>query len=83
MAEKAKKPFRYKVYYSIKNNKINVIHYHVLDKDLKNIKINIKEIDKNTDPHTIKKSEEHINSNELLLLVLESKPLKLYYKGKK
>ena len=83
MAEKAKKPVRYKIYYSIKNNKINIIHYHVLDKDLKNIRINIKEINKNIDPHTIKKSEEHINSNELLLLVLDSKPLKLYYKGKK
>jgi hypothetical protein len=83
MAEKAKRPFRYKIYYSIKNNKINIIHCHVLDKDLKDIKLNIKEIDKNTDPHTLKKSEEHIQSNELLLLVLETYPLKLYYKGKK
>ena len=83
MAEKAKKPFRYKVYYSIKNNKINIIHYHVMDKDLKDVIIKIKEIDKNTDPHTIKKSEEHIKSNELLLLILDSHPLKLYYKGKK
>jgi len=82
-AEKAKKPFRVKVYYCIKDNKIKIIHYHILDKDLRDIKINIKEIEKNTDPHTLKKSEEHIKSNELLLLVLESNPLKLYYKGKK
>ena len=27
--EKAKKPFRFKIYYSIKNNKINIIHCHV------------------------------------------------------
>ena len=82
-AEKAKKPFRVKVYYCIKDNKIKIIHYHILDKDLRDIKINIKEIEKDTDPHTLKKSEEHIKSNELLLLVLESNPLKLYYKGKK
>ena len=54
-----------------------------MDKDLKDVIIKIKEIDKNTDPHTIKKSEEHIKSNELLLLILDSHPLKLYYKGKK
>ena len=82
-AEKAKKPFRYKIYYCIKNNKINILHCHVLDKDLRNIKINIKDIDKNVDPHTLKKNEEYIKNNELLLLIVESTPKKLYYKGKK
>ena len=82
-AEKAKRPFRYKIYYNIKNNQMNIIHCHVLDKDLRNIKINIKNIDKNTDPHTLKKGEEYIRNNELLLLIIESVPKKLYYKGKK
>ena len=82
-AEKAKKPFRYKIYYSIKNNKINLIHCHVLDKDLRDIKILVKEIDKNVNPQTLKKNEEYIKNNELLLIVLDSIPLKLYYKGKK
>jgi hypothetical protein len=82
-AEKAKRPFRYKIYYNIKNNQMNIIHCHVLDKDLRNIKLNIKNIDKNTDPHTLKKSEEYIKNNELLLLIVESVPKKLYYKGKK
>ena len=82
-AEKAKKPFRYKIYYSIKNNKINLIHCHVLDKDLRDIKIIIKEIDKNVDPHILKKNEEFIKNNQLFLIVLDSFPLKLYYKGKK
>ena len=81
--EKAKKPFRFKIYYSIKNNKVNIIHCHVLDKDLRSIKMIIKEIDKNTDPHTLKRTEEYIKNNQLLLLVRELTPLKLYYKGKK
>ena len=81
--EKAKKPFRFKIYYSIKNNKINIIHCHVLDKDLREIKLIIKEIDKNVDPHTLKKNEEYIKNNQLLLLVRELVPFKLYYKGKK
>ena len=82
-AEKAKRPFRYKIYYNIKNNQMNIIHCHVLDKDLRNIKLNIKNIDKNTDPHTLKKSEEYIKNNELLLIIVELVPKKLYYKGKK
>jgi hypothetical protein len=82
-ALKAKKPFRFKLYYSIKNNKINIIHCHVLDKDLRTIKIIMKEIDKDIDPHTLKKNEDYIKNNELLLLVKEQIPIKLYLKGKK
>ena len=82
-AEKAKKPFRYKVYYCIKNNKFKIIHCHVLDKDLRNIKILIKEIDKNIDPKTLKKNEEYIKNNQLLLIIKETVPIKLYYNGKK
>ena len=81
--EKAKKPFRFRIYYSIKNAKVNIIHCHVLDKDLRSIKMVIKEIDNKTDPHTLKKDEQYIKNNELLLIILDSIPLKLYYKGKK
>ena len=80
---KARKPFRFKIYFSIKNKKINIIHCHVIDKDLRNIKIIMKEIDKNVDPHTLKKNEDYIKNNELLLLVKEQYPIKLYFKGKK
>ena len=82
-AEKAKKPFRYKIYYSVKNNKLKIIHCHVLDKDLRNIKILIKEIDKNIDPKTLKKNEDYIKNNQLLLIIKETVPIKLYYNGKK
>ena len=82
-AEKAKKPFRFKLYYNINNKKLNIIHCHVIDKDLRTIKISMKEIEKDVDPHTLKKSEDYIKNNELLLLVKEQIPIKLYYKGKK
>ena len=82
-AEKAKKPFRFKLYYNINNKKLNIIHCHVIDKDLRTIKISMKEIEKDVDPHTLKKSEDYIKNNELLLLVKEQIPIKLYYNGKK
>ena len=82
-AEKAKKPFRFKLYYSMKNKKLNIIHCHVIDKDLRTIKITMKEIEKDVDPHTLKKNEDYIKNNELLLLVKEQIPIKLYFKGKK
>ena len=81
--EKNKRPNRIEIYYGIKDKKINIIHCHVLDKDLRNIKMIIKEIEKNVDPHTLKKNEEYIKNNELLLIVQELIPIKLYYKGKK
>ena len=81
--EKAKKPFRFKIYYSIKANKINIIHCHVLDKNLRSILMKVKEIDKNIDPHILKKNDEYIKNNELLLIVRDSIPLKLYFQGKK
>ena len=82
-AEKAKKPFRFKLYYSMNNKKLNIIHCHVIDKDLRTIKISMKEIEKDVDPHTLKKNEDYIKNNELLLLVKEQIPIKLYYNGKK
>ena len=81
--EKSKRPNRLEIYYGIKDKKMHLIHCHVLDKDLRNIKMVIKEIEKNVDPHTLKKSEEYIKNNELLLIVQESVPFKLYFKGKK
>ena len=81
--EKSKRPNRLEIYYGIKDKKIYLIHCHVLDKDLRNVKMIIKEIEKNIDPHILKKSEEYIKNNELLLIVQESIPIKLYYKGKK
>ena len=81
--EKNKRPNRLEIFYGIKNNKMILIHCHVLDKDLRNSKMVIKEINKGTDTHILKKSEEYIKNNELLLLVQESIPIKLYYKGKK
>mgnify|MGYP002624709647 CR=1 FL=1 len=82
-ALKAKKPFRFKLYYSIKNKNINIIHCHVIDKDLRKNKIIMKEIDKDTDPHILKKDENYIKNEELLLLIKEQNPIKLYFKGKK
>ena len=81
--EKSKRPNRLEIYYGIKDKKMHLIHCHVLDKDLRNIKMVIKEIEKNVDPHILKKSEEYIKNNELLLIVQESVPIKLYFKGKK
>ena len=81
--EKSKKPTRFEIYYNIMNGKINIIHCHVLDKELRNIKMIIKEINKNEDPHIYKKNEEYIKNNQLLLIIKELDILKLYYKGKK
>ena len=80
---KARKPFRFKIYYSIKDKKINIIHCHVIDKDLRTNKIIMKEIEKDIDPHTLKKNEDYIKNNELLLIVKEQIPIKLYFQGKK
>ena len=81
--EKSKIPNRFEIYYGIKEKKIYLIHCHVLDKELRNAKMIIKEIDKNTDPHILKKNEEYIKNNELLLIIQESIPIKLYHNGKK
>ena len=81
--EKSKIPNRFEIYYGIKEEKIYLIHCHVLDKELRNAKMIIKEIDKNTDPHILKKNEEYIKNNELLLIIQESIPIKLYHNGKK
>ena len=65
-AEKAKKPVRYRIYYNLRENKINIIHCHILDQNLRSIEIIIKEIDKDADPHELKKNEEYIKNNKLL-----------------
>ena len=81
--EKSKRPNRYEIYYGINNDKINLIHCHVLDKELRNTKMIIKEIKPNEDPHILKKSEEYIKNNQLLLITQGQNILKLYYQGKK
>ena len=43
----------------------------------------IKEIKSNEDPHILKKSEEYIKNNQLLLITQGQNILKLYYQGKK
>ena len=81
--EKNKIPNKFEIYYGIKNKKFFLIHCHVLDKDLRNIKMIIKEINKSEDPHIYKKNEEYIKNNNLLLLIQDLTPFKLYYQGKK
>ena len=81
--EKSKIPTSYEIYYNILNGKINIIHCHVLAKELRNIKMIIKEINKDEDPHIYKNNEEYIKNNQLLLIIKELDILKLYYKGKK
>ena len=81
--EKNKIPNRFEIYYGIKDKKFYLIHCHVLDKDLRNIKMIIKEINKKENPHIYKKNEEYIKNNNLLLLIQDLTPFKLYYQGKK
>ena len=81
--EKNKKPNRYEIYYGIINGKIFLIHCHVLDKDLHNIKMKVKDIKPDEDPKILKKNDDYINNNQLLLITQGPKILKLYYKGKK
>ena len=81
--EKSKRPNRFEIYYRIINGKINLIHCHVLDKDLRESKLIIKELQKNEDPHVLKKGEEYIKNKQLLLITQGQNILKLYYQGKK
>ena len=80
---KKNKPNRYEIYYAVKNDKFQIIHIHIKDKDLSNIKLIIKEADKKVDYHDFKRNEEYIKNNILLLLIQDLKPFKLYYQGKK
>ena len=81
--EKNKIPNKFEIYFGIKDKKFFLIHCHVLDKDLRNIKLIIKEIPKTKDPHVYKKNDEYIKNNNLLLLIQDLTPFKLYYQGKK
>ena len=54
-----------------------------IDKDLREAKLIIKELQKNEDPHVLKKSEEYIKNKQLLLITQGQNILKLYYQGKK
>ena len=79
--EKNKIPNKIEIYYGIKNNNFFLIHCHILDKNLRNEKIIIKEIKKDEDYHIYKKSEEF--NNVLLLLIQDLIPIKLYFNKKK
>ena len=79
--EKNKIPNKIEIYYGIKNNNFFLIHCHILDKNLRNEKIIIKEINKDEDYHIYKKSEEF--NNVLLLLIQDLIPIKLYFNKKK
>ena len=82
--KKEKKPVQFLVYYTYtNNNKVIILHCHILDKAFKYKKMIIKNIEKNEDPHILKKDKSFINNNELLLITKESGPIKLYFKGKK
>ena len=82
--KKEKKPVQFLVYYTYtNNNKVVILHCHILDKAYKYKKMLIKDIEKNEDPHILKKDKSFINNNELLLITKESGPIKLYFKGKK
>ena len=82
-AEKSKRPNRYEIYYGVNNGKIFLIHCHVLDKDLRDKKMIIKEINPKEDPHILKKSDDYIKNNQILLITQGTNILKLYYQGKK
>ena len=81
--KKEKKPAQYLVYYTFYNNKVLILHCHILDKAFKYKKIKIKEIGDNVDPHILKKDKLHINSYDVLLITKSTGPIKLYFKGKK
>ena len=82
--KKEKKQAQYLVYYTYsQNNKVVILHCHILDKAFKYKKIKIKEIKDNEDPHILKRDKLYINSSELLLINKSSGPIKLYFKGKK
>lgn len=81
--EKNKIPNKFEIYYGIKDKKFFLIHCHVLDKNLRNIKMIIKEINKKEDCKIYKEKEEYIKNNNLILLILDLAPFKLYYQGKK
>ena len=82
--KKEKKPTQYLIYYTFsENNKVIILHCHILDKAFKYRRIKIKEINDNDDPHILKRDKLYINSNELLLINKSTGPIKLYFKGKK
>ena len=80
--KKETKPCQFIVYYTFSNNnRIIILHCHILDKSLKYKKMIIKEIGANEDPHILKKDGTY--NKELLLINKSSGPIKLYFKGKK
>ena len=81
--QKKNKPIQFKFYYQISHRNIFFIHTHVLDETLKNKEILIKYIDNRTDYKILKKEDDYIKKDYLLLLIRLFIPFRLYYKGKK
>ena len=81
--EKKNKPIQFQLYYHLINRSVFIIHSHILDKTLENKKMEMRYIDYKTDYHKIKKEDDYIKKDVLLLLIHLMKPFKLYYKGKK
>ena len=82
--EDADKPIQYQIYYSIVNNDVKILHIHAIDASLKDKKVVTKIINDQKEAKSLKKDENYIKNDELLLLILnKTLPFKLYYKGKK
>ena len=83
LIKKTKKPTQFLIFYTLCYNKVVILHCHLLDEIFKNKKMIIKEIKNDENPHILKKDKLYINSNELLLIINSSAPIKLYFQGKK
>ena len=81
--EKVKKPAQYLIYYTFYNNKVLILHCHILDRAFRYKKITIIDIKDNIDPHILKKDKLYMNGNDLILITNSTGPIKLYFKGKK
>jgi hypothetical protein len=78
--EERKKPTKFKIYYCIKNKETYIIHCHVLDEKLKNIKLVHQDLGGKGE-YLNKIKEESKNRNELILVIDKLSPYKLYFKG--
>ena len=73
------KPLQMLIYYTIQNNKIILIHSHILDKELEGKTISLITITTSTDYKKIKYNDSYINRKEILFLERSLMPFKLYY----
>ena len=65
-------------------NDVKILHIHAIDASLKDKKVITKIINDQKEAKSLKKDENYIKNDELLLLILnKTLPFKLYYNGKK